>query len=108
MSGSGADNICNSMGFKSWVCVEAIGFSGGIWVFGRGMQMLLSRPLTPSSCLCVFQKRMATSGTLPLFMLAPLKRYVGSSGLLFIRAISAFTGIGWLWETLMLSRIARK
>ncbi|XVF69958.1 hypothetical protein PTKIN_Ptkin11bG0122600 [Pterospermum kingtungense] len=28
-----ADEICNNLGFKEWIRMEAIGFSGGIWVF---------------------------------------------------------------------------
>lgn len=29
------DFVCNDLGFEDWVSVEALGFSGGIWVFWR-------------------------------------------------------------------------
>lgn len=32
VSGTKANEICNKLGFHHWVRVEAIGFSGGIWV----------------------------------------------------------------------------
>nr|GMD95341.1 uncharacterized protein LOC109159904 [Ipomoea batatas] len=33
VSGSQANAICTKLGFPNWVRVEAVGFSGGIWVF---------------------------------------------------------------------------
>lgn len=33
VSGSQTDDICRSFGFAQWLWVEAVGFSGGIWVF---------------------------------------------------------------------------
>ncbi|XP_031131690.1 uncharacterized protein LOC116033075 [Ipomoea triloba] len=33
VSGDQANRICISFGFEEWVRVEAVGFSGGIWVF---------------------------------------------------------------------------
>lgn len=33
VSGSQANTICSSLGFEDWVRVEAVGFSGGIWIF---------------------------------------------------------------------------
>lgn len=35
ISGSSADKVCRSFGFDNWIRVEAIGFSGGIWVLWR-------------------------------------------------------------------------
>lgn len=35
VSGAKADSICNKLGFDDWVRVEALGFSGGIWVLRR-------------------------------------------------------------------------
>lgn len=35
VSGTKADDICNKLGFDDWVRVEALGFSGGIWVLWR-------------------------------------------------------------------------
>lgn len=32
ISGFNADKVCNSLGFDDWVRVEALGFSGGVWV----------------------------------------------------------------------------
>ena len=32
ISGVQADKRCNSLGFESWIRVEALGFSGGIWL----------------------------------------------------------------------------
>lgn len=32
MSGDNANRVCKSLGFSNWVRVEAVGFSGGIWV----------------------------------------------------------------------------
>lgn len=33
VSGDQADGICKRIGLENWVRVEAVGFSGGIWVF---------------------------------------------------------------------------
>ena len=33
VSGSHADEVCQKLGFKEWIRVEAVGFSGGIWIF---------------------------------------------------------------------------
>lgn len=33
LSGSQADDICRRFGFDQWVRVEALCFSGGVWVF---------------------------------------------------------------------------
>ncbi|XP_031124389.1 uncharacterized protein LOC116027103 [Ipomoea triloba] len=33
VSGSQANVICTKLGFSDWIRVEAVGFSGGIWVF---------------------------------------------------------------------------
>ncbi|XP_019176864.1 PREDICTED: uncharacterized protein LOC109172167 [Ipomoea nil] len=33
VSGTQADGICARLGFSDWIRVEAVGFSGGIWVF---------------------------------------------------------------------------
>ncbi|XP_031131901.1 uncharacterized protein LOC116033288 [Ipomoea triloba] len=33
VSGSQANAICSKLGFSDWVRVEAVGFSGGIWIF---------------------------------------------------------------------------
>lgn len=33
VSGVKADKICNKIGFDQWLRVEALGFSGGIWIF---------------------------------------------------------------------------
>ncbi|XP_019178132.1 PREDICTED: uncharacterized protein LOC109173349 [Ipomoea nil] len=35
VSGDHANRICNSLGFRDWIRVEAYGFSGGIWVFWK-------------------------------------------------------------------------
>ena len=35
VSGIHADIICKGINFANWVCVEAVGFSGGIWIFWR-------------------------------------------------------------------------
>lgn len=35
ISGCKADEVCNRLGFDDWVRVEAVGFSGGIWVLWR-------------------------------------------------------------------------
>lgn len=32
-SGVQVDEICRKIGFDNWVCVEAVGFSEGIWIF---------------------------------------------------------------------------
>lgn len=33
VSGSHIDDICKSFGFDQWLRIEAVGFSGGIWIF---------------------------------------------------------------------------
>ena len=33
VSRSQADDVCQKLGFKEWIRVEAVGFSGGIWIF---------------------------------------------------------------------------
>lgn len=33
VSGVQADSICKKIGFDNWVRVEAVKFSGGIWLF---------------------------------------------------------------------------
>lgn len=33
VSGVHVDNICRRIGYDEWVRMEAVGFSGGIWVF---------------------------------------------------------------------------
>ena len=33
VSGVKADSICRKLGFDEWIRVEALGYSGGIWVF---------------------------------------------------------------------------
>ncbi|XP_031110533.1 uncharacterized protein LOC116014727 [Ipomoea triloba] len=35
ISGNVADKVCKSFGFDNWVRVEAVGFSGGIWVLWK-------------------------------------------------------------------------
>ncbi|XP_075499925.1 uncharacterized protein LOC142538495 [Primulina tabacum] len=35
VSGSHADDICKKMGYSNWLRVEAVGFSGGIWIFWK-------------------------------------------------------------------------
>lgn len=35
ISGVKADDVCNKLGFDDWVRVEALGFSGGIWVLWK-------------------------------------------------------------------------
>ncbi|XP_019186593.1 PREDICTED: uncharacterized protein LOC109181296 [Ipomoea nil] len=35
VSGAQANEICKKLGFSDWIRVEAVGFSGGIWVFWR-------------------------------------------------------------------------
>ncbi|XVF74117.1 hypothetical protein PTKIN_Ptkin13bG0034500 [Pterospermum kingtungense] len=35
VSGTHADAICRKIGFASWMRIEAVGFSGGIWVFWK-------------------------------------------------------------------------
>ncbi|XP_031116716.1 uncharacterized protein LOC116020380 [Ipomoea triloba] len=35
VSGSQADKICSKIGFDEWMRIEAVGFSGGIWVFWK-------------------------------------------------------------------------
>ncbi|XP_031120956.1 uncharacterized protein LOC116024196 [Ipomoea triloba] len=47
VSGSKADEICNRLGFDEWLRVEALGFSGGIWVFWNStldIKPLLTHP----------------------------------------------------------------
>ncbi|XP_031099664.1 uncharacterized protein LOC116003863 [Ipomoea triloba] len=36
VSGAQASKICSNFGFEEWVRVEAVGFSGGIWVLWKG------------------------------------------------------------------------
>ena len=46
-SGKQADSICKKIGFDYWVRVEAVGFSGGIWVFWKehlGVELLVTHP----------------------------------------------------------------
>ena len=31
-----ANNFCMQLGFENWVRVEAVGYSGGIWIFWNG------------------------------------------------------------------------
>lgn len=35
VSGANADEICMKIGFENWIRVEAVGFSGGIWIFWK-------------------------------------------------------------------------
>lgn len=35
ISGRAADWICSTIGWRHWYCVEADGFSRGIWIFWR-------------------------------------------------------------------------
>ncbi|XP_019157960.1 PREDICTED: uncharacterized protein LOC109154682 [Ipomoea nil] len=35
VSGNQANKICNSFGFDEWIRVEAVGFSGGIWILWK-------------------------------------------------------------------------
>ncbi|WCJ39803.1 DNAse I-like superfamily protein [Euphorbia peplus] len=47
ISGSSAEAICRKVGFSSWVRVEALGFSGGIWLFwncGMKVDILFTNP----------------------------------------------------------------
>ncbi|XP_073304620.1 uncharacterized protein [Primulina huaijiensis] len=47
VSGSHADDICNKMGYDNWLRVEAVGFSGGIWIFWKddlGLKIIYSHP----------------------------------------------------------------
>ncbi|XP_073051702.1 uncharacterized protein [Primulina eburnea] len=47
VSGSHADAICNKMKYENWVRVEAVGFSGGIWIFWKDdvtLEILYSHP----------------------------------------------------------------
>ncbi|XP_043809034.1 uncharacterized protein LOC110606238 [Manihot esculenta] len=32
ISGEAADEVCGLLGYENWICVEAVGFSGGIWL----------------------------------------------------------------------------
>lgn len=34
-SGQGVDNVCFKLGFDSWIRVETVGMSGGIWVLWK-------------------------------------------------------------------------
>lgn len=42
VNGFRADMICLKMGFDNWFRVEAVGFSGGIWVFWNNSVGLVS------------------------------------------------------------------
>ncbi|XP_073046080.1 uncharacterized protein [Primulina eburnea] len=47
VSGTHADAICNKMKYENWVRVEAVGFSGGIWIFWNDdvtLEILYSHP----------------------------------------------------------------
>ncbi|XP_075508178.1 uncharacterized protein LOC142545090 [Primulina tabacum] len=47
VSGSHADDICNKMGYDNWLRVEAVGFSGAIWIFWKdelGLKIIYSHP----------------------------------------------------------------
>lgn len=35
VSGTHADDICKNIGYENWIRVEAVGFSGGIWIFWK-------------------------------------------------------------------------
>lgn len=46
-SGDNADTVCCKLGFENWARVEALGFSGGIWVFWSDalqVEILTSQP----------------------------------------------------------------
>nr|GME00746.1 splicing factor 3B subunit 2 [Ipomoea batatas] len=46
-SGENADNVCRKLNFDNWVRVEALGFSGGIWILwkdGRNVEITNSNP----------------------------------------------------------------
>ncbi|XP_031116601.1 uncharacterized protein LOC116020257 [Ipomoea triloba] len=46
-SGDNADTVCCKLGFENWARVEALGFSGGIWVFWSDalqVEILTSHP----------------------------------------------------------------
>ena len=47
VSGFKADTICNKLGFEHWLRVEALGFSGGIWLLWKescNVQILKTHP----------------------------------------------------------------
>lgn len=35
ISGSRANEVCKNLNFSNWVRIEAIGYSGGIWIFWK-------------------------------------------------------------------------
>ena len=36
IQGSQSDEVCIKLGFNAWICVEAWGYSGGVWFFWKG------------------------------------------------------------------------
>ena len=46
VSGPNANDICKRIGFDHWVRVEALGISGGIWLFWRKESVLPLSKLT--------------------------------------------------------------
>lgn len=47
ISGDMANKVCQSLGFDNWIRVEAVGFSGGIWVLSKNnmhMDIITTNP----------------------------------------------------------------
>lgn len=66
VNGFRADMICLKMGFDHWFRVEAVGFSGGIWVFwynSMGLVCLLSTH--PQFIHCQVDDQSSTSQVYP-------------------------------------------
>lgn len=69
--GAHADRVCMKIGFDEWVRVEAVGFSGGIWVFWRDRVRVEVRASHPQFLLLKATKGKRDYGTIAVVYASP-------------------------------------
>lgn len=82
MSGRSADDVCRKLNYNSWIRVEAIGFSGGIWLmWNEDLDIQISH-------------------THPQFIVTEIKRHNRVWNMVFVYASPDHYLRGKLWDDL--------
>lgn len=108
VSGAQADETCLKVGFPNWVRVEAVGFSGGIWIFWKmNSWLILFEPIISSS----YYKFLMVEAHLGIFQLCMVTRVVCcetgyGNNFVALFLISRVLGIQ-LVTTILLCRVMR-
>lgn len=96
VSGSHADDICNKMGYENWLRVEAVGFSGGIWIFWKDNLHLEIVQSHPQFVILRVKKDTATPWFLSIVYGSPDSTLRKRLWMISTRQISTLQGLGFL------------